>query len=154
MELGFLFKSTAFMDEEKTSIAQLLYDTNKADTDIQLANEMGKYWVNFAYDSDPNNNPYVMKNKWLEWNTETNEERYLVLDTENDKGIRMYKAELTENSILQGLESENISISKKCYVISSLFERSGVGVVRTRTTLSNDEIVRIYETFMNGKCKD
>ena len=115
---------------------------------------MGKYWVNFAYDSDPNNNPYVMKNKWLEWSTETNQERYLVLDTYNDKGIRMYNAELTENSILQGLESENISISKKCYVISSLFERSGVGVVRTRTTLSNDEIVRIYETFMNGKCKD
>ena len=154
MELGFLFKTKSLTEEKKTSIAQLLYDTEKMDTDLQLADEMGKYWVNFAYDDDPNMNPYVMNNKWLDWNSETNEERFLVLDTINDKGIVMYDANLSESSILQGLESENISIDKKCYLIDSLFKRSGHGVVRTRTTLSNDRIIEIYDRFMNGKCKN
>ena len=154
MELGFLFKTKSLTDENKTSIAQLLYDPEKMDTDLQLANQMGKYWVNFAYDNDPNINPYKMNNKWLEWNSKMNEERFLVLDTTNDKGIVMYNAELSESSILQGLESENISNEKKCYVIDSLFERSGHGVVRTRTTLSSDQITKIYNNFMNGRCKD
>ncbi len=154
MELGFLFKTKSLTEENKTSIAQLLYDPEKMDTDLQLANQMGKYWVNFAYDNDPNINPYEMNNKWLEWNSKMNEERFLVLDTTNDKGIVMYNAELSESSILQGLESENISNEKKCYVIDSLFERSGHGVVRTRTTLSNDQIIEIYNNFMNGKCKN
>ena len=154
MELGFLFKTKSLTEENKTSIAQLLYDPEKMDTDLQLANQMGKYWVNFAYDNDPNINPYEMNNRWLEWNSKIDEERFLVLDTTNDKGIVMYNAELSESSILQGLESENISNEKKCYVIDSLFERSGHGVVRTRTTLSNDQIIEIYKNFMNGKCKN
>ena len=148
MELGFLFKTDAITDREKTSIAQLLYDTNKIDTDILLSNEMGKYWINFATDGNPNINPYVMSSKWLKWNSANNKERYLVLDTINDKGIVMYDAELSGPSILQGLESENISIEKKCYVIDSLFKRSGHGVIRTRTTLSVDEITYIYNNFM------
>ena len=154
MELGFLFKTDAITDREKKSIAQLLYDTNKIETDILLSNEMSKYWINFATDGNPNINPYVMSSKWLKWNSANNKERYLVLDTINDKGIVMYDAELSGPSILQGLESENISIEKKCYVIDSLFKRSGHGVIRTRTTLSEDEITYIYNNFMDGKCKN
>ena len=56
MEIGFIFKSSALTGKSYNSVTSGLYDPKNRETDIQLANEMGEYWVNFAYDGDPNNN--------------------------------------------------------------------------------------------------
>ena len=67
----------------------------------------------------------------------------MVFDTVNDKGIKMFNNTLSEDSILQGIASENITVNQKCYIIDKMFNR---------TTLTNEEVDEIYRTFMSGKC--
>ena len=75
--------------------------------------------------------------------TANDKERFIVLDTENDKGISMFNATLSADSILQGIASENLTIGQKCVIIDNMFNR---------TTLTQEEVDDIYLTFLNGKC--
>ena len=143
MEIGFIFKSSALTGESYNFVTSGLYDPKNRETDIQLANEMGEYWVNFAYDGDPNNNPYIKEINWLNWDTINDKERFIVFDTINDKGITMFNATLSADSILQGLASENLSIDQKCLILDDLL---------SSTTLTKQEVDNIYSTFLNGKC--
>ena len=120
-----------------------MYDENNRDTDLDLATKMGKYWVNFAYDGNPNSLPYNVDTEWLSWDANNQNERFMVFDTVNDKGIKMFNNTLSEDSILQGIASENITVNQKCYIIDKMFNR---------TTLTNEEVDEIYRTFMSGKC--
>ena len=67
-----------------------IYDKTKSIEIFSLSNEMGEYWINFAYDGNPNNFPYDKTTKWLNWDSKNNIERFIVLDTSNDKGIAMF----------------------------------------------------------------
>ena len=73
--------------------------------------------IGFAYDGNPNSNPYSPEVNWSAWRNRDNE-RFIVFDTENDQGIKMNRAILSSDSILQNLSSENLSIKQKC--ISSI----------------------------------
>ena len=143
MEIGFIFKSAGLTGESDSYITSSIYDPEKRETDIKLANEIGEYWVNFAYDGNPSENPYSKDVKWLNWDTNNDKERFIVLDTENDKGISMFNATLSADSILQGIASENLTIGQKCVIIDNMFNR---------TTLTQEEVDDIYLTFLNGKC--
>ena len=143
MEVPFIFKNASLLGESDDFVSSLIYDENNREVDLALSDEMGEYWVNFAYDGDPNNFPYEKSVNWLSWDSKNDKERFIVLDTSNDKGITMFNNTLSADTILQGLSSENIKPSDKCYVINKMF---------TRTTLTPDEVDNIYETFMNGKC--
>jgi hypothetical protein len=55
----------------------------------------------------------------------------------------MNSAILTEDSILQSLSSENLSIKQKCIIFDDLFDG---------TTLSKEKVSILYEEFLNGKC--
>ena len=104
---------------------------------------MGQYWVNFAYDGNPNIAPYDMSTEWKPWNKLNNNERFIVFDSVNDKGIAMFNNTLSANSILQGISSESITVDQKCNIIDKMFNR---------TTLTDEEVDEIYRTFMSGKC--
>ena len=143
MEIGFIFKSSGLTGETDNYITSSIYDPEKRDTDIKLANEIGEYWVNFAYDGNPSENPYSKTVKWLNWDANNNNERFIVLDTVNDKGIAMFNATLSADSILQGLASEDLTVDQKCATIGSMFNR---------TTLTKEEVDDVYLTFLNGKC--
>ena len=143
MELAFVFKSGGLLGESFDAINDVMYDENNRDTDLDLATKMGKYWVNFAYDGNPNSFPYNVDTEWMPWDANNQNERFMVFDTVNDKGIKMFNNTLSEDSILQGIASENITVNQKCYIIDKMFNR---------TTLTNEEVDEIYRTFMSGKC--
>ena len=143
MEIPFVFKNASLLGESDDYISSIMYDKDNRQVDLALSDEIGEYWVNFAYDGNPNKFPYDKSTKWLNWDSKNDIERFIVLDTSNDKGIAMFNNTDSADSILQGLASENIKLSEKCYVIDKMF---------ARTTLTSDEVDDIYESFMNGKC--
>ena len=103
---------------------------------------MSQYWVNFAYDGDPSSNPYSLDVKWNPWINKNNEE-FIIFDTENDQGIRMNNAILSDDTIIQNLSSENLSLEQKCIIFDDLFDN---------TTLSKKAVSKFYDNFLNGKC--
>jgi len=143
MEIGFIFKSAGLTGESDNYITTAIYDPENRDTDIKLADEIGEYWVNFAYDGNPSSNPYSKDVEWSNWDAKNDKERFIVLDTVNDKGIAMFNATLSADSILQGLASEDLTVDQKCATIGQMFNR---------TTLTKEEVDDIYLTFLNGKC--
>ena len=143
MELAFIFKSGGLLGESFDAINDIMYDEDNRETDLDLATKMGKYWVNFAYDGNPNSMPYDVDTEWTPWDAKKGNERFIVFDTVNDKGIAMFNNTLSANSILQGISSESITVDQKCNIIDKMFNR---------TTLTDEEVDEIYRTFMSGKC--
>ena len=143
MELAFIFKSDGLLGESSDAINDIMYNENNRSTDLELSTKMGQYWVNFAYDGNPNSAPYDMSTEWKPWNKLNNNERFIVFDSVNDKGIAMFNNTLSANSILQGISSESITVDQKCNIIDKMFNR---------TTLTDEEVDEIYRTFMSGKC--
>ena len=142
-EIDFIFNSPCISGESSNCTSSLIYDEANRETDVLLSKEMSEYWVNFAYDGDPNSNPYKKTTIWNEWNSTSNNERFIVFDSVDDKGIVMFKNTLSGDSILQNLASENISVEKKCYILSDMIDDS---------TLTQSEIKEIYNNFLNRKC--
>ena len=122
-------------------LSNILYNDNNAESEQELANAMGKYWVNFAYSGDPNEGPYSDLVKWKNW-TEKNQ-RYIVFDSSNDQGIAMRTNTDSGTSLLQDLSSEPITIKQKCTIVDRIL---------INTTLSLDSVNEIYKNFLNGKC--
>ena len=142
LEIGFIFNSPEIIDRQKSDLSDILYKSENAIFDKELSISMSQYWVNFAYDGNPNSNPYSLDVNWSSWRNGDNE-KFIVFDTENDQGIRMNSAILSEDSILQSLSSENLSIKQKCIIFDDLFDG---------TTLSKEKVSILYEEFLNGKC--
>ena len=140
MELAFIFKSDGLLGESSDAINDIMYNENNRSTDLELSTKMGQYWVNFAYDGNPNSTPYDMSTEWKPWNKLNNNERFIVFDSVNDKGIAMFNNTLSANSILQGISSESITVDQKCNIIDKMFNR---------TTLTDEEVDEIYRTFMS-----
>jgi para-nitrobenzyl esterase len=142
LEIGFVFNSPEIIDGQESGLSDILYKKENAIFDKNLSISMSQYWVNFAYDGNPNSNPYSLEVKWDHWENKINE-RFIIFDTENDQGIRMNNAILSEDSILQNLSSENLSIKQKCIIFDDLFDR---------TTLSKKVVSSLYDNFLHGKC--
>jgi para-nitrobenzyl esterase len=143
LEINFLFNSPEIIDQKKSDLSEILYQDKNHLTDKKLSMEMSEYWVNFAYDGNPNNYPYKKITDWKEWKNESNE-NFIVFDSDNDQGIVMHKAILSDESILQNIASENISTFQKCFIFDDLFDS---------TTLEEEKVREIYSDFLNGKCE-
>ena len=142
LEIGFIFNSPEIIDRQESDLSDILYKSENAIFDKELSISMSEYWVNFAYDGNPNSNPYLPEVNWSAWSNKDNEE-FIVFDTENDQGIRMNRAILSADSILQNLSSENLSIKNKCIIFDDLFDG---------TTLSEEKVSTLYDEFLSGKC--
>ena len=142
LEIAFIFNSEEIFDQVETDLSQILYQEKNHLTDKKLSLEMSKYWVNFAYDGNPNNFPYSQNTEWRKW-TNISSEGFIVFDSENDQGLSMHNAILSADSILQELASENIAVDNKCLILDDLFDR---------TTLTKEAVQIIYSNFLNGKC--
>ncbi len=124
----------------RSVIDRTFYDPNKRDSDYELANQMGRYWVNFAYDGNPNQYPYTQKTRWEAWEAE----QFLVFDSFRDKGIKMYLSSLSEASILQRLENSAILNHQRCKTLHDLLSRS---------LLNAEEKKKVLQDFMLGTCQ-
>ena len=137
LEISFIFDNL----NPDNLLSNILYSEDNLDTDQLLADEMGEYWVNFSYDGNPNNTPYLKEKNWNNWSL--NKEQYIVFDSVNDQGITMNKNIDSGISMFQHLAAEQITMDQKCYIMKKIFKN---------TTLSDVEVLGYSKNFMNGKC--
>ena len=137
LEIPFIFDSI----NREDLLSNIIYDDANVASDQLLANQMGKYWVNFAYSGNPNKGPYSKLVEWRDWSKNT--EQYIIFDSSNDQGISMHLNTDSGTSLMQGLASEPITVIQKCYIADKIF---------INTTLSIEKVKIFYDNFLNGKC--
>ena len=137
LEIPFIFDSI----NRENLLSNIIYDDANVVSDQLLANQMGKYWVNFAYSGNPNKGPYSELVEWRDWSRNT--EQYIIFDSINDQGISMRLNTDSGTSLMQGLASEPITVIQKCYIADKIF---------INTTLPIEKIKIFYDNFLNGKC--
>ena len=102
MEIPFVFGFT-----DKSEIWQQMYNEDNEATREALSKRMRNYWAEFAYSGDPSKGSDGKGVKWTPWNSvNPNADKYLVLDTEADGGIRMTNKVVTLASIEKDLLSD------------------------------------------------
>jgi len=137
LEIPFIFDNI----NRTNLLSYILYDDNNIETDQELANQMGKYWTNFAYTGSPNSGPYNDLVGWKTWSKES--QQYIIFDSSNDQGIRMQVNTDSGSSLMQGLAGETISTKHKCYIVDKIF---------VNTTLPIEKVNIFYDNFLDGAC--
>ena len=137
LEIPFIFDNI----NRTNLLSYILYDDNNIETDQELANQMGKYWTNFAYTGSPNSGPYNDLVGWKTWSKES--QQYIIFDSSNDQGIRMQVNTDSGSSLMQGLAGETISTKQKCYIVDKIF---------VNTTLPIEKVNIFYDNFLDGAC--
>jgi len=126
MEIPFVFGFT-----DKSEIWQQMYNEDNQQSREALSKRMRNYWAEFAYSGDPSKGLDGKGVKWLPWgtfNTQSNpqsnssSDKYLVLDTEADGGIRMDNKVVTLDSIEKDLLADTRlpDAKDKCSVFAAL----------------------------------
>ena len=137
LEIPFIFDTI----NRDNLLSNIIYDDININSDQILANQMGKYWTNFAYSGNPNLGPYNDLVEWQDWSIDS--QRYIIFDSNNDQGIAMRINTDSGTTLMQGLASEPIKVSQKCYIVDKIF---------INTTLPKKQVKIFYDDFLNGKC--
>ena len=90
----------------------------------ELSNSMMSYWAEFAYTGNPGSGRQKDLEKWQPWQNGPGKDKFIVLDSSNDKGIYMSKSELFYDDELQRLAVDTRigDIKTKCTYINNLKE--------------------------------
>lgn len=105
---------------------QIMYDPARNESRNALANSMMSYWANFAYTGAPASGRSGKEVPWLPWQQGEDQPKMLILDTEQDGGIRMSSDSVTLDSIkAEFLADEFSNAANRCYVYRAAFERVG-----------------------------
>jgi para-nitrobenzyl esterase len=107
-----------------------------------LSDQMMSYWAQFAYTGDPGRGRSGDLPEWKSWGSGSGQ--FLVLDTEQDGGLRLSKETLTRSRVFAQILSDDRfkATAERCEIYYSFVLFSG--------DLSQDE----YETIEGGICKD
>lgn len=105
---------------------EIMYDPARNESRNALAESMMSYWANFAYAGSPRRGRGGEPVEWQAWSNEEGHPKMLILDTEQDGGIRMS----THSVTLEGIKAEFMadefsSTATRCYVYRATFERLG-----------------------------
>jgi len=88
------------------------------DTVNKLSNQMVSYWTQFAYTGDPGKGRSGDLPHWKAW---SDTEKYMVLDSENDRGLTMVNSEVTIDSMIEDLRKDmRMTKDEKCQTLFSL----------------------------------
>ncbi|MEX1032088.1 MAG: carboxylesterase family protein [Cellvibrionaceae bacterium] len=105
---------------------EMMYDPSRTDSRDALSDSMMSYWANFAYTGAPGKGRDGQQVEWQPWQNATGEPKMLVLDTEQDGGIRMSTEEVTAESIkMEFLADEFSSRENRCNVYRATFAGMG-----------------------------
>ena len=84
----------------------------------KLSNQMMSYWTQFAYTGNPGKGRSGDLPHWKAW---SDTEKYMVLDSENDRGLTMVSSEVTIDSIIEDLRKDTrMTKDEKCQTLFSL----------------------------------
>lgn len=105
---------------------EIMYDPARNDSRDALSSSMMSYWANFAYTGTPDTGRDGEQIQWRAWDSADDQPKMLILDTEQDGGIRMSSDSVTLDSIkAEFLADEFSSAMARCYVYRAAFERIG-----------------------------
>ena len=104
----------------------------------KLSDQMMSYWAEFAYSGDPGKGRSKDLPQWKSW---SDEEKYMILDSDDGQGLVMVDNEVTVNSIYKELTNDQrFTEEEKC---QSLFTMS----------YSGDEFpVELFDGYSDGYC--
>ena len=107
----------------------------------KLSEQIQSYWAEFAYTGSPGRGRDNDLPKWENWSLGT-DDKYIVLDSENDQGIYMSDIEYSVDYLLNKLQFDSrLDEQQKCEALYGLSYGDGNGV--------SD---KAFNTFMNGSC--
>ncbi len=111
--------SFVFGDFER-SLLPGFYDGDGAEERDALSNAMMSYWTQFATTGDPGKGRDGSLPPWGAWGSDTG--NYIVLDTEQDGGIRMANGSITIDDVKAEIVSDNgMPAERRCNVYAQLF---------------------------------
>ncbi|GIT33317.1 MAG: hypothetical protein Ct9H300mP3_08480 [Gammaproteobacteria bacterium] len=133
LEILFLFPAAFDNFLIKNVVIKGSYDGAK-----KLSDQMISYWAQFAYTGDPGKGRSNDLPRWKAW---SDEEKYMILDSEEGKGLVMTDKDVTVNSIINELANDGrLTVEEKC---QSLFAMS----------YSEDEFpIEAFNAYSNGYC--
>jgi len=109
----------------------------------KLSDQMQSYWAEFAYTGKPGTGREGDLPEWNAWSN-TERDKYLVLDSENDQGIYMSDVEYNQSYLLSKLSTDlRFNDQEKCETLFGLSYGDGNGVSKKK-----------FNEFMNGSCSD
>tara|TARA_Y100000389_G_C17319386_1_gene442216 strand:- start:66 stop:956 length:891 start_codon:yes stop_codon:yes gene_type:complete len=109
----------------------------------KLSDQMQSYWAEFAYTGKPGTGREGDLPEWNAWSN-TESDKYLVLDSENDQGIYMSDVEYNQSYLLSKLSTDlRLNDQEKCETLFGLSYGDGNGVSKKK-----------FNEFMNGSCSD
>jgi para-nitrobenzyl esterase len=88
-----------------------------------LSEAMVSYWSEFAYTGDPGSGRHGDLPRWTPWNdASADADKFIVLDTQADGGLRMAKGSLTRDALLARLEQDErfASHDSRCVVFGDV----------------------------------
>jgi len=109
----------------------------------KLSEQIQSYWAEFAYTGNPGRGREGNLPLWTSWSNQEGD-KYLVLDSENDKGVFMSNIEYTQDYLLNRIASDSrLNNKEKCETLFGLSYGDGNGVSLEK-----------FNGFMNGECAD
>ena len=109
----------------------------------KLSDQIQSYWAEFAYTGNPGRGREGNLPLWTSWSNQEGD-KYLVLDSENDKGVFMSDIEYTQDYILNRIATDSrLNNKEKCETLFGLSYGDGNGVSLEK-----------FNGFMNGECAD
>ena len=85
----------------------------------ELSKKMSSYWAEFAYNSSPGRGRDGTQTDWTPWDEKPNQGKFVILDSERDRGIRMNNEAVTfsvlKRRLLQDTAFPNTAAKGKIY---------------------------------------
>ena len=92
---------------ELGGLEDFMFDEKNIDEATKLSKTMMSYWAEFAYNGDPAKGRRGDLIRWETWNNLENENKFLIIDTPQDGGVRMNKEALSYEVLVERLLLDN-----------------------------------------------
>ena len=92
---------------ELGGLEDFMFDEKNIDEATKLSKTMMSYWAEFAYNGDPGKGRKGDLIRWETWNNLENENKFLIIDTPQDGGVRMNKEALSYEVLVERLLLDN-----------------------------------------------
>ena len=136
MEILFVFGSF-----ESYIVKNFLFGEGSYPAAKKLSEQIQSYWAEFAYTGNPGKGRYNNLPEWKKWSL-GNEDKYIVLDSENDQGVFMSNVEYSVDYLLNKMKLDSrLNDRQKCETLFGLSYGDGNGI-------SDEE----FNSFMGGSC--
>jgi len=119
-----------------------IFSPGRSEQDMALARAMGSYWTQFARTGDPGRGRDGALPEWQAWDA-AGDGHFLVLDSEDDAGIRMDGDAVTREEVIRriGQDGRFAFPGERCRVYAEF--------VRWGTAMPRED----YDTIHEGRCR-